>query len=143
PPRQNREPSSCVGHSDRLRSHSSGRFRSRLQNPLGFSIANLVRISMIVRARVRLSASTLLCCLMAVAGDRAQAAPPVVAGFERFGKTDAAAGQLLLGELNCVACHQPAEAAALVKQAPVLDNVGTRIRAGYFKKYLADPQQVK
>ncbi len=84
-----------------------------------------------------------MCCLFSLNGQSADAAPPVIAGFERFGKTDAAAGQLLLGELNCVACHAPAESSALAKQAPVLDGVGTRIRPGYFKTFLADPQKVK
>ncbi len=97
---------------------------------------------MIVRARVRLLASTLLCCFISM-GQGAVAAPPVVAGFERFGKTDAAAGQLLLGELNCVSCHRPPEASALAKQAPVLDAVGSRIRPGYFKTFLTDPQKAK
>ena len=76
-------------------------------------------------------------------GPTADAAAPVVAGFERFGKTDAAAGQLLLAELNCIACHQPPETAELLKQAPVLDKVGERLRPGYFRAFLGDPQKVK
>jgi cytochrome c553 len=100
-------------------------------------------MSMTVRPRVRRLAGTLVCCFLLFTVHRAQAAAPVVAGFERFGKADAAAGQLLLGELNCVSCHQAGEGTTIPKQAPVLDNVGTRIRAAYFKKYLADPQSVK
>jgi mono/diheme cytochrome c family protein len=97
---------------------------------------------MVVRQRVRPAARTLLCCLFVFCVNRADASP-VVGGFERFGKTDAAAGQLLLNELNCISCHQPAEAPLAPKQAPLLDNVGTRIRPSYFKRFLADPQKVK
>jgi mono/diheme cytochrome c family protein len=78
----------------------------------------------------------------------ANAHHPVVAPFERFytsGKADAArGGQLLLGELNCVSCHQPADDQAVSrKQAPLLDDVGTRVRVGYLRKFLSDPQAVK
>ena len=81
-----------------------------------------------------------------------QAAPThsVVPGFERFhaaGKGDAAVGgQLLLGELNCTSCHKADVAtAALIqnKQAPVLDEVGARVRPQYLRRFLADPQAVK
>jgi mono/diheme cytochrome c family protein len=74
-------------------------------------------------------------------------APPIVPGFERFHATGADAakgGRLLLGELNCVSCHQPdggREAAR--KQAPVLDRVGQRVRRSYLRKLLRDPQAVK
>jgi mono/diheme cytochrome c family protein len=74
------------------------------------------------------------------------AAHPVVPGFERFHtgeKADAArGGQLLLGELNCTSCHQTADAVSR-KQAPILDNVSLRIRAGHLRKFLRDPQAVK
>src|SRR5947207_3150632 len=102
-----------------------------------------MRLTMTSPLRVRRAASAFLLCWLIATGRDAAAAAPVVPGFERFEKTDAAAGRLLLGELNCLSCHQPAEPAPLTKQAPVLDNVGTRIRPSYFKKYLADPQQVK
>ena len=77
-------------------------------------------------------------------------ARPVVPGFERFFAGDRAVkadraegGRLLLGELNCVSCHQPADAAPARKQAPVLDNVAARARVGYLRKFIADPQAVK
>lgn len=98
---------------------------------------------MTFHARVRLSAGTVLYFFVSWTAQNLSAAPPVIAGFERFGKTDAASGQLLLGELNCVACHQAPKASILAKQGPVLDNVGTRIRSAYFKKYLADPEKMK
>ncbi len=75
--------------------------------------------------------------------------PPRVIGFERFyaAKGDAvAAGQLLLGELNCTSCHQADASLASViqkKQAPVLDTVGTRVKPQYLLKFLADPQATK
>lgn len=70
---------------------------------------------------------------------------PIVAGFERFyaqGAGDAAGGRLLLGELNCVACHSAApEVRALLrpKQAPNLDGAGARLRPEYVRDYLLDP----
>jgi mono/diheme cytochrome c family protein len=82
----------------------------------------------------------------------AHAAPdhPIIPSFERFfrdAKADTVrGGRLLLGELNCMSCHQP-EGAALTslarKQAPVLDDVAGRVRRGYLRKFLADPAGVK
>ena len=79
---------------------------------------------------------------------------PVVPGFERFHTGDdppqvsnpVEGGLLLLGELNCTACH--AAGAALErwipgKQAPILDKVGSRVRPGYLRAFLNDPQAVK
>ena len=70
---------------------------------------------------------------------------PIVPGFERFysgGKGDTAqGGQLLLGELNCVSCHQSNSVAK--KPAPVLDAVGTRVKIGAMRKFLFDPAAAK
>lgn len=98
---------------------------------------NLMNVGLLSRR----GAGLLLLCLCASAA-RLEAAPRV-AGFERFGKTDAAAGQLLLGELGCVACHQTAEPFLLKRQAPNLDDVGARVKASYIKRFLADPQKAK
>jgi mono/diheme cytochrome c family protein len=72
---------------------------------------------------------------------------PVVPGFERFHAANRAGsargGQLLLGELGCVACHKPAENSTVRKQAPVLDFVGARVRVSYLKQFLRDPHAVK
>jgi cbb3-type cytochrome oxidase cytochrome c subunit len=74
---------------------------------------------------------------------------PVVAGFERFhcdGQAPVKAGQLLLGELNCVSCHavEPAWDAVIVrKSAPILDGVGSRVKSAYLRKFLADPHATK
>src|SRR5258707_30811 len=62
------------------------------------------------------------------------ASHPVIPGFERFftgAKADTVrGGQLLLGELNCTSCHRPdakTDSPLLVKQAPILDGVGSRV----------------
>jgi cytochrome c553 len=71
---------------------------------------------------------------------------PVVPGFERFhagAKADARGGRLLLAELGCVRCHDPGSVKLLGKQGPNLDGVATRVRVGYLKKLLADPQAAK
>ena len=75
---------------------------------------------------------------------------PIVAGFERFyTKADAdnvRGGQLLLGELNCTSCHavDAARQAAIVpRTAPLLDGVGSRVKPGYLREFLSDPQATK
>ncbi|HEV3143877.1 MAG TPA: c-type cytochrome [Gemmataceae bacterium] len=72
---------------------------------------------------------------------------PIVAGFERMQaaeKQDAvASGQLLLSELNCTSCHQITDATIGRKQAPNLDNVGSRVHVAWLRKYLHDPQAAK
>src|SRR5439155_7903085 len=79
---------------------------------------------------------------------------PVVAGFERFFVAAAGnapqdlvpGGRLLLGELGCVACHQTEAAPAkliMLKKAPVLDGVGSRLRLSFIMALLANPQQAK
>jgi mono/diheme cytochrome c family protein len=79
------------------------------------------------------------------------APPPLVAGFERFGRpaTDDAgrieAGLLLVGELGCSNCHTaPAAIEAHVrrKRGPLLDTVGERIDPAWLAKYLAAPHVV-
>src|SRR5688572_5646791 len=75
---------------------------------------------------------------------------PVVLGFERFhGQSEDPAldgGRLLLGELNCLSCHAGnSNATKLVetKKAPILDEVGARVRVDYLRKFLNDPQSTK
>ncbi len=56
-------------------------------------------------------------------------------------------GYALLQRLNCVACHRstdPALQARLaVTPAPLLGQVGTRVRPGWLRRWLADPAGVK
>ncbi len=76
-------------------------------------------------------------------------AAPRVPGFERFHTAEevsaADMGRLLVQELNCLACHRgPNDLTAVApKKAPVLDDVGSRVRPEWLRGYLTDPQQVK
>jgi mono/diheme cytochrome c family protein len=96
----------------------------------------------------------LLCSLSASAhaggADGKAVDHPRIPGFGRFlasREADAArGGRLLLGELNCTACHQAsgsAEARILRKQAPILDTVGSRIKPAYLRAFLNDPHGEK
>ena len=99
----------------------------------------------------------LSCCLLLLTGTplAAAAAPPdhaVVPGYERFlagDKSDEStlrAGRLLLGELGCTACHETHAALDTYisrKQAPVLDDVGSRVRVEFLRAFLGDPQAAK
>ena len=74
---------------------------------------------------------------------------PVVPGVERvLGGEDAkaAAGRILLAELNCVSCHK-AEAAVAAqlkpKQAPILDEVGSRVQVEWLQEYLTSTHAAK
>lgn len=97
--------------------------------------------------------SRIVCCATACALVFAHSgfapAAPLIPGFERFfgdEKSDAAAGgRLLLGELNCISCHQPAKDAVQVstKQAPILTNVGARVKPEFLRAFIADPHGTK
>ncbi len=80
----------------------------------------------------------------------AQARRPIVPGFERFhavaGGDALAGGELLLGELNCTACHAVSDAIAarlIRRQAPVLDQVGSRAKPEWMRDYLLNPHAMK
>ncbi|MCO6459213.1 MAG: c-type cytochrome [Pirellulaceae bacterium] len=73
-----------------------------------------------------------------------------IPGYERFhrpaGGDSAAAGLLLLGELNCLACHPASDAVRQQvhsKTAPRLSDAGQRLRPEYYQAMLSDPQQIK
>ena len=75
---------------------------------------------------------------------------PVVPGFERFytgPNTDLVeGGRLLLAELNCTSCHavdNAHKALLLPRQAPILTDVGSRVKHGFLKKFLSNPHEVK
>lgn len=79
----------------------------------------------------------------------AEARRPIVPGFERFHANGAAAelgGQILLGELNCVACHQT-DASVVAelspKQPPILDQVGKRVHPEWLVRFLSNPHDTK
>lgn len=55
-------------------------------------------------------------------------------------------GRILLGDLNCTSCHQAnADTAShlSLKQAPILDDVGSRVKPDWLRKFLARPHQLK
>lgn len=90
----------------------------------------------------------ILCCSDLTAGEAAfKRDHPIIPPFERFYTAPTAnlakGGQLLLGELNCTSCHQADDAHLAKKSAPVLDNVGTRVKRGYLRKFLSDPHKTK
>ncbi len=77
-------------------------------------------------------------------------AAPIVPGYERLksaAKTpESQLGELLLAELNCVACHKPTDAAAQrlgQKSAPDLSKAGERLSPNWVHAYLNDPHAVK
>ena len=75
---------------------------------------------------------------------------PIIPAFERFYSDEDSdaydGGQLLFGELNCTSCHaigKSFEGSIIPKQAPILDDVGKRVRIDYLRKFIANPQAVK
>ncbi len=81
----------------------------------------------------------LICWMMTPSWGQAANPSEVIVGWDRHD------GQVLLGELNCTACHAADQfsESQLVKQAPILAEVGSRVTPQYLQAYLADPQQVK
>ncbi|MCX7395593.1 MAG: PA14 domain-containing protein [Planctomycetales bacterium] len=89
----------------------------------------------------------------------AEVISPRVPGFERFYTTPlttldeavitlnpVTGGRLLLGELNCLSCHvAPNEFQAVIdtKQAPILDDIGSRVHVDWLREYLNQPHSVK
>ena len=74
---------------------------------------------------------------------------PVVAGYERFIEDDSVTeverGLLLINELNCHSCHAN-DSSAWTSQpriAPILSEVGTRVQAEYFEKFILNPHAIK
>ena len=75
-------------------------------------------------------------------------AMPLVPGYQVLkdsGKMDIAAqGELLLGELNCIACHTAGLQSRInPKGAPDLTEAGLRITPQYLRHYLSNPHQIK
>ena len=71
---------------------------------------------------------------------------PRVAGYERLAATSSTladqqlSGRLLVGELGCISCHAPGKFGNVFEQksAPVLEQVGSRLKAGYIASMLSD-----
>ncbi|MGF1580972.1 MAG: PA14 domain-containing protein [Gemmataceae bacterium] len=77
-------------------------------------------------------------------------AHPIVSCFERYyndpNSDSFDGGRLLLGELNCTSCHATSATAAKwisAKKAPILTDVGSRVRPSYLRKYLTAPHKTK
>ena len=83
-----------------------------------------------------------------VTNKSAQAAP-MVAGYERLSfqrEPSVEAGEVLLVELSCAACHALNEGDVErypPKRGPRLDGIGQRVTAEWLRTYLADPHTVK
>src|SRR5690242_18826260 len=76
------------------------------------------------------------------------AAPPVVAGYsalQRSGKVDVELqGEVLLSELNCVACHAAPEGSRVAaKGGPDLTLIGARATPQWLTEYLTNPHHAK
>ena len=107
----------------------------------GFPAVRVVRLP-------RAFAAIVAAIAAAACGAEQTERPPVVAGYERFGRavTDPAdrveAGLLLLGELGCINCHSPGDQSAahlFAKTGPILDGVGNRLDPAWLERYLASP----
>ncbi len=79
-----------------------------------------------------------------------EARRPIVPGFERFhalaSGNPVEGGHLLIGELSCAKCHASDVKSVLEvepKQAPILTEIGRRVRPEWFTKFLTDPQAAK
>lgn len=75
-------------------------------------------------------------------------AAPAIPGFDRFhaASKDAAGGRLLLGELNCVACHKAEGAVAEqieANPAPSLKDVGNRLNPEWVAAFVKNPHGTK
>ena len=110
----------------------------------------------------RLWAGCALVCCSLVLTVPASAQPPArprVPGFERFyapvpdpddedaPKLDPiTGGRLLLGELNCTSCHVVTGDLKNVvssKQAPILDEIGSRARVAWLREFIGKPHATK
>lgn len=75
-----------------------------------------------------------------------EARRPRIPGFERFFAADAespSGGELLIGELGCLNCHSGELPFVETKQAPVLSQVGSRVRPDWLMNFIADPHKTK
>jgi len=101
--------------------------------------------------RVALAALTALVSYFALPQSRAlaqsRASRPVIPGFERFysgpGADEVRGGRLLFVELSCGKCHAFQDKAVAPKQPPILDGVAGRVRIGWLRQFLTDPQAAK
>ncbi len=98
--------------------------------------------------RSRITVAFGLSVLFVPASNHGQAiSPPFVAGFERFARhgdlSPATAGDLLVSELSCVACHESANPQLTPKQGPTLVGTANRFSEKWLREYLDDPSGKK
>jgi mono/diheme cytochrome c family protein len=70
----------------------------------------------------------------------------IVTGPELAGRPEVPAGELLFGELNCVACHAASDGIAQrlnSRTAPLLGSSGIKITPQYLRRFLSEPHQYK
>ena len=80
-----------------------------------------------------------------------EALRPIIPGYERLYAGSVTqedkihGGKILWNELNCASCHKGGDnfVALNAKQAPILNDVGSRIRPDYLFEYLKDPHAAK
>lgn len=72
----------------------------------------------------------------------ALAAPKVAGLGHSHALSPQQVGELLLGELRCVACHQRPAPAPLEKSAPDLTDVGSRVSPDFLRRFIASPTSV-
>ncbi len=86
-----------------------------------------------------------LFAIVNIASVAAENQVPFVSGFERFGRheevDEALAGEVLLSELSCTACHASEQISA--KGGPQLDSIARRVNETWLRDYLASPATVK
>lgn len=84
--------------------------------------------------------NVLLACLV-IANSVLTAGSPALPGFHPL--TEAQAGDVLIADLRCVACHVGTEQRSLAeKAAPDLTEAGSRISPAYLRRILASPSAV-
>jgi cytochrome c2 len=91
--------------------------------------------------------STLLVCLFVIgSGAGLRAASPVIGALASHPDLDSATkGMVLIGELNCAACHDLGENEKWIqsKPAPKLQNVRSRLRFDWLRDYVQNPHSIK
>lgn len=97
----------------------------------------------------RAAAWTVFAAMLSCCSPTAVGGSPIVGAFERLARhndvTVEIAGQTLLTELSCTACHTPSSRLAknyAPKYGPDLSGVAHRVKLEWIRQFLASPQQV-
>ena len=95
--------------------------------------------------------ATVLACSLghfALAAPPDGAVPPIVPGYLRLKNearvSDAEGGEVLLGELNCLQCHNSStQKRVFTKGAPDLSEAGARLTPQFIREFISDPHHAK